>query len=177
MLDGYSTANLQQALHLLDDAGCRGVMISDNAPQTSFQQLLTNFRVIPAGGALVRNTNNDILMIYRRGKWDLPKGKQDDGETIEACTLREISEETGLTHLLLGNHLCDTYHIYEEKGQHCVKHTTWFYMSNTQNEQLLPQAEEDIDEARWVNPGDLAPFMGNTYSAIKDVLVAAGLHW
>jgi len=49
---------------------------------------------LPAGG-LVTNENNELLMIFRRGKWDLPKGKADEGETVEACALREVEEETG----------------------------------------------------------------------------------
>jgi 8-oxo-dGTP pyrophosphatase MutT (NUDIX family) len=52
--------------------------------------------IIKAGGGIVVNEQNEVLLIYRRGKWDLPKGKLDDGETIEECALREVKEETGL---------------------------------------------------------------------------------
>ena len=56
-------------------------------------------KIIAAGG-LVTNENNELLMIFRRGKWDLPKGKLDKGETIEECAIREVEEETGI-----GNHM------------------------------------------------------------------------
>ena len=42
-----------------------------------------------------------LLMIFRRGKWDLPKGKLDKGETFERCAVREIEEETGFRNLKL----------------------------------------------------------------------------
>ena len=62
-------------------------------------------KVVAAGG-LVTNDKNELLTMFRRGKWDLPKGKLDEEETIEACALREVREETGIepvsyTHLTL----------------------------------------------------------------------------
>src|SRR3982751_3416807 len=54
------------------------------------------FKIVKAGGGLVVNEENKILMIFRRGKWDLPKGKLDKGETLEQCAVREVEEETGL---------------------------------------------------------------------------------
>ena len=59
-------------------------------------------KVIAAGG-LVTNDKNELLIMFRRGKWDLPKGKLDEGETIEACALREVREETGIEHLELAS--------------------------------------------------------------------------
>jgi len=101
----------------------------------------------------------------------------DKGETIEDCALREISEETGLSQLTLGEKLCETYHIYDEKGKKRIKYTTWFKMLHTARENLVAQTEEDIEEVLWVNTSNLAPFMSNTYSAIKDVLITAGMRW
>ncbi len=34
-----------------------------------------------AGGIVIKNEK--ILFIYKNGKWDLPKGKIDKGETID----------------------------------------------------------------------------------------------
>ena len=39
--------------------------------------------IIIAGGGIVTNELGELLMIFRRGKWDLPKGKLDKGESIE----------------------------------------------------------------------------------------------
>ena len=40
---------------------------------------------IIAGGGIVENEERKILFQFRRGKWDLPKGKLEEGETIENC--------------------------------------------------------------------------------------------
>ena len=67
--------------------------------------------LIAAGGVVV-NPNNEILWIFRRGFWDLPKGKLDPNETIEACAIREVMEETGISHLVLGKRISTTTHQY-----------------------------------------------------------------
>ena len=57
-------------------------------------------QIIAAGG-LVTNPHHEILWIFRRGFWDLPKGKLEEGETIQTCALREVQEETGIHKLQL----------------------------------------------------------------------------
>jgi 8-oxo-dGTP pyrophosphatase MutT (NUDIX family) len=57
---------------------------------------MNNQQLIEAAGGLVLNERGNLLMIFRRGKWDLPKGKRDAGESIETCAVREVEEETGL---------------------------------------------------------------------------------
>ena len=41
------------------------------------------FTLVQAAGGLVKNESDEILLIFRRGKWDLPKGKLDKGESLE----------------------------------------------------------------------------------------------
>ncbi|MFM8758223.1 MAG: NUDIX domain-containing protein, partial [Methylophilaceae bacterium] len=50
---------------------------------------MANKTLIAAGG-LVENELGQVLMIFRRGKWDLPKGKLDPNESIDECALREV---------------------------------------------------------------------------------------
>ena len=71
-------------------------------------------KIIAAGG-LVINENDELLMIFRRGKWDLPKGKLDKGESIADCALREVMEETGLQQVKIEKPLGITYHEYFDK--------------------------------------------------------------
>jgi mutator protein MutT len=38
-----------------------------------------------------------LLVQHRHDHWEFPKGKLDEGETIQQAALRELAEETGLT--------------------------------------------------------------------------------
>lgn len=60
------------------------------------------FGPVAAVGGLVVNAQNELLMVRRaqdpeRGKWGLPGGFVDRGETIEEALNREVMEETGLS--------------------------------------------------------------------------------
>lgn len=59
-------------------------------------------KVISAGGIIVRdNPNKQILLtIYTHiHGLGLPKGHVEEGETVDAAAIREVTEETGLTNL------------------------------------------------------------------------------
>ena len=108
---------------------------------------------IIAGGGVVVNEKNQVLFIYRRKKWDLPKGKLDPGEDIKACAIREVMEETGIRNLTIGKLIIVTTHSYEEKGLNMQKETHWFEMkaSTIDNSILTPQLEEEIEKIEWVS--------------------------
>jgi len=174
---GASLRSYTQAIQYMDRPGTKGAIIEDVSEDSLLTQLHAMYHHIDAGGGVVFNEGNAILMIFRRGKWDLPKGKLDKGETIEECALREVTEETGLQHLSLGEKICDTYHIYTQNNEQLIKRSAWYKMTGTSADKLKPQKEENILEARWVNEKELAPLAGKSYEAIKDVLKAAGLKW
>ena len=128
----------------------------------------SNFETIIAAGGLVVN-DQKIIMIYRNGKWDLPKGKLEEGESIDVCARREVQEECGLNDLEIMTKLTNTYHTYEQNGRAILKETHWYLMSSSQNSGLLPQIEEGIDEVKWVNKGDITTYLENTFENIKRV--------
>lgn len=129
-------------------------------------------KTIVAAGGLVTNDRSELLLIYRRGFWDLPKGKLDKGETIEACAVREVEEETGLTNVQLLKPVGITYHEYFDEWKQCdvVKETHWFAMYATGNQPLVPQQEEDIKDIRWVAQQDMPQYLQNTYINIADII-------
>jgi 8-oxo-dGTP pyrophosphatase MutT (NUDIX family) len=177
VFSGATEAAFTQAIQQLDKASNKGAFIEDESAASLLTQLQAMYQPIDAGGGVVFNEAGDVLMIYRRGKWDLPKGKQDEGEQIEACALREVSEETGLENLSLGEKICETYHIYIQNKENLLKHTTWYTMRGSSAQVLTPQAEENIIEARWVHASELAPLVAKSYEAIKEVLKSAGVQW
>ncbi len=174
---GGTLRSYTHALSHMDRPGIKGAIIEDISEATLLEQLHAMYMPLDAAGGIAYNEHNEVLLIFRRGKWDLPKGKLDAGENIEECALREVSEETGLVHLTLGEKICDTYHIYEQKGQEYLKRTAWYKMKGAATDKLMPQKEENIMEAKWVSEKDLAPYTARTYEAIRHVLRIAGLHW
>jgi 8-oxo-dGTP pyrophosphatase MutT (NUDIX family) len=127
---------------------------------------------IVAGGGLVYTPQKTVLLIFRRGKWDLPKGKLDEGETLEACAVREVKEETGLSSAIIEKHLTTTWHTYHQDGKLILKESHWYLMQTPLEEALKPQEDEDIESCRWVPLNDLQAYMQNTHPSIIDVIKA-----
>ena len=140
-----------------------------------FQDFQSFFRVLEAAGGLVFNEKGQVLVIKRRGLWDLPKGKKEEGEDPDACALREVKEECGIQHLEIGKLLQTTYHSYTLDGVLMLKRTYWYQMKSSHQETLTPQTKEEITEAKWMNPEDLDIVTENTFLSIIEVLKAGKL--
>jgi len=128
-------------------------------------------QIISAGG-LVTNAHGEILWIFRRGFWDLPKGKLDEGETIQTCAVREVQEETGIVGVQLHEMLCFTNHTYFDKylNEEVVKRTYWFHMSITNLQNGIPQTTEDIEKIEWNALNTARHCLDNTYDNILEVV-------
>lgn len=129
---------------------------------------------IIAAGGIVMNPKQEILWIFRRGFWDLPKGKLDPGETILQCALREVQEETGLTQIHLNELITITYHDYFDNylNTQVTKETHWYKMSIQDLQNGIPQTEEDIEKMEWFSLDALEIPMQHTYENIKLVIAA-----
>lgn len=174
LIDEFSTPGLNSMLYEMRlEKIHAGIFKHPNLNELK-KAVWKKFQVIQAAGGIVLNDQQQLLFMYRRGKWDLPKGKLDKGETLEQCAVRETEEETGLQHVSLKKHLITTYHTYDENGKHILKETYWYLLSATGNQPLTPQAAEQIDIVEWANPGDLSKYLQNTYPSILDVLKAGG---
>lgn len=134
-----------------------------------FKELCTP---IEAAGGWVTNPKGEVLFIHRHGIWDLPKGKQDPGETLENTALREVQEETGVQDLTLGTPLHCTYHIYTQEEQVFMKCTHWYAMTSPATTPLTPQTEEGIEKAQWIPPEELDTIIQSSYPATREVFKA-----
>ena len=169
-MEGISNYNVQSISKEIEKPDYeRGILYHDNL-QELIDHFLDQFELIKAGGGIVKNEKGEILLILRKGKWDLPKGKLDAGESIEACAVREVMEETGLTNVTPGKPAGITYHSYVEKGTRILKESHWFEMTADSSQSLIPQTEEDISEIKWVSAEDLPKCLQNSYAAINDLL-------
>ncbi len=147
-----------------------GLLCWTNDSEALLNELKRQLLVMRAGGGFVHTPDKKVLLIFRRGKWDLPKGKLDAGESLPDCAVREVAEETGLTVASLGDPLSTTYHIYKEKGELILKESYWYMMRSEAASPLVPQTEEDIEECRWVHANDLHIYFSNAQPSIVDIL-------
>jgi 8-oxo-dGTP pyrophosphatase MutT (NUDIX family) len=132
------------------------------------------FRIIEAAGGVVKNKKGQMLIIYRHGKWDLPKGKLEAGETFEQAALRETEEECGIKNLKIGSRLLSTYHTYLIDEKPVLKKTLWFEILYNGNKMPVPQQKEDITEIRWIDLSEMELILKNTYGSVRDVLNYTG---
>ncbi len=144
--------------------------VSTENPKELFGHIKKKIAIIKAAGGLVKNGNGDYLFIHRLGKWDLPKGKVDQGESMRKAAVREVEEECGIKVDYLGQKISTSYHAYTMRGELVIKKTNWYEMGVNKVPKLKPQLEEDITEAIWLGKDKLGKVRKNTYPLIKDIL-------
>lgn len=115
--------------------------------------------LVPASGVLAVDGQGRVLLQRRRdtGQWAIPMGKQEFGETVTQCAVRETQEETGILVEVTG-----LLGVYSDPG-HIV-----YYDSDGETRQeyeviLLgrpvsgdPTANDEASAAGWFAPGELA---------------------
>lgn len=144
-------------------------------PKALFKQIKSSLTLIKAAGGLVKSAKGNYLFIYRNKKWDLPKGKVEKGEGMKEAGLREVEEECGVKIYTNDEKLCKTYHVYPMGTKLVLKKTNWYSMTVKGEPKLIPQKEEGITKASWLNKADLAPILINTYPSIIQVLEVGSL--
>lgn len=161
------------AIDLLENTSCKELNVYGQKKLVLWEAFKKLFKIIEAAGGIVKNKNDETLFIHRLGKWDLPKGKIEAGESLEEAALREVEEETSLSELELMGFVGNTYHIYREKNNTSVlKITHWFRMNCLGNQEPIPQIEEGIEKVEWLDnnrvKGEVLP--NNTFKNIDLIL-------
>lgn len=162
--------NVDKIIRLLEEADQQGVIVLVKDLKVAWKAFKKSFKYIKAAGGIVLNTNQEVLCIHRLGKWDLPKGKLEKNESIEACALREIEEECNVNQLKIINEIPSTYHCYPYKGKWALKRTYWYKVSTTFAGNLIPQTEEGIEKVEWIREEKLDQVFQDTYRSILEVL-------
>ena len=158
----------------VENSGETEFPIKSENPEQDFHRFQNAMIVIQAAGGIITRKES-LLFIFRNNKWDLPKGKIDEGETPEAAALREVEEECGIHGHRIIRSLQPGYHIYRSPykkslGKWIFKKTHWFEMAYEGTGDGIPQTEEGITEIRWFNRNDLNEVMNNTYENLKELL-------
>lgn len=168
--EGFAT--LEIAVDLLENTSCPEMNVYGENIEEIWEDFTHMFKVIEAAGGVVKNKKEELLFIRRLGKWDLPKGKVEKGESLEQAALREIEEETGLKELILEEFINNTFHIFTERnGEKILKTTYWFKVSYVGDAPPRPQEEEGISEVSWKNSEQISKeVLTRTFHNIKLIL-------
>lgn len=169
-IDELNTHTIKAMIHEMEQEKVHAGVFFHPDMEALKKAFFKKFTVIQAAGGLVKNESDEALLIFRRGKWDLPKGKLDEGETLEECAVREVEEETGLKNVQLLSPLMITYHTYHEGARFILKESYWYSMKVKGGQLLTPQTEEDIHEIKWVSIEGLDQYMHKSYPSVADVL-------
>ncbi|MFV0142753.1 MULTISPECIES: NUDIX hydrolase [Empedobacter] len=159
-------AQFDESFHLLSSKAAALVNIFSEDIDVVWTKFLKYYKHIQAAGGIVRNSEDDYLFIFRLGKWDLPKGKMELGESKEESAIREIEEECSLTNLELKRFLMPTFHIYFLR-EYIIKETFWFEVFYDGVELPLPQTEEGIESVEWKKENEIPQLLENSYPNIK----------
>ncbi|WP_018676614.1 NUDIX hydrolase [Riemerella columbina] len=166
--------SLDKALAILEKTPATEVGLYSSDVEQLWKAFQKLFKVVEAAGGLVENHKGETLLIYRLGKWDLPKGKLEKNEGIEAAAVREVEEETGVGHLEITHFIQETYHLYNgKKGKKNLKKTYWYAMKHHGNDTPVPQTEEGISKVEWLPKKQvLESIFPQTFKNIQIVLNA-----
>lgn len=113
------------------------------------------FGPVAAVGGLIVNELGELLLIRRarepgKGKWGLPGGFVDPGESAEEAVEREIREEIGLT-IKAMTYLCSSPNRYDYRGI-IAPVIDFFYLCSANSDSELTIAEEELDHFEWSVP-------------------------
>ena len=126
------------------------------------------FKVVKASGGVVRKQEK-VLLIFRLGKWDLPKGKLKKKEESIKCAKREVEEECSIK-VDVKDKICSTWHAYVRKGKRILKRTDWYEMNCLDDSNMQPQLAEFIEDVKWMNYKDVIRSVKNSYASIQEVV-------
>lgn len=139
-------------------------------PSDLWEAMLHDNAVLEAAGGMVEREDGRLLMIYRLGHWDLPKGKIEEGEGAEEGAIREVEEECGISHPVVYESLSPTWHAYVQNGKAILKCTHWFLMKYSGWDALRPQREEGIEQIGWFDREEVNARLPLAYPAIQELI-------
>jgi 8-oxo-(d)GTP phosphatase len=153
------------------DSGSGDAALISRDPSRLFRAFASHFELVEAAGGLVTCPSGEVLMIYRNGFWDLPKGKLYEGERAEEAGIREVEEECAVNGLTIKGTLPTSFHVYTLKGERwMLKKTQWFYMHAETKQIPRPQLDEQITRAEWISPARMKPLLTKSYRSVADLI-------
>ena len=165
----YTNAN--QIIKALKSKKTKRVYLYHSDINKLWKAFKKKFPVVEAAGGLVERKDNKLLFIFRNNKWDLPKGGVEKKELIIEAAKREVTEETGVSDLIIKKQLSDTYHIFKKGKRYRLKKTYWFKMSTGYMGMIHPQIEEGILKGEWVTKEKIDAILKNAFENIRLIIL------
>jgi 8-oxo-dGTP pyrophosphatase MutT (NUDIX family) len=166
----HSTKELYQTISLFQTGDDQALNIYGVDIEHIWNNFQGYFKFVEAAGGLVRHTSGRYLFIVRNGRWDLPKGHMEEGESSEFCALREVEEECGISGHSIVKGLNPSYHTWVYEGVSYLKRTSWFLMEYSGEMIEAPQAEEGITEAHWLLPERVCIIRQSAWDSLTDII-------
>lgn len=166
-----SPEKVDELLHLMTDKKFKEVdsitfACEDKKPLIKF--IKKKFTIIEAAGGIVEK-NGLSLLIYRKSRWDFPKGKIDKGEKKRACAVREVEEETGVK-VSIDFKIIHTWHTYIQNKKYVLKKTHWYAMTCLDDSKMAPQKEEGIKEVKFMTLTQMRSALYGSYRSIRFIV-------
>ncbi|MCX7954413.1 MAG: NUDIX domain-containing protein [Bacteroidales bacterium] len=177
VIESNKVDNTSQSVAALCDfleKDIKSICLKVNNLSDFFDKIKSKFTFIDAAGSIIINEENKVLLIHRRNKWDLPKGKIDNNESPLSAAIRETYEECNILLNEKNASFFDyTYHIYIQNNIRYFKRTYWFlfFLKEKILNTLIPQKDEEINmiifatKDEWKNI-----YSNNSYRNIVNLL-------
>ncbi len=170
----YATSELYK---IISDFQADNTISSINVYGTNIKHIWKIFRIyfteVGAAGGLVKHTSGKYLFIEKKGKLDLPKGHIEPGEEPEACALREVHEECGISGHSIIKSLQPSFHTYSWEGISYLKKTNWFLMEYDGTMVIEPQIDEGITKVEWLSPDELSKIKSTAWLSLMELINAS----
>ena len=162
--------SVAQIIKALKSSKNRKVFLYHKDIDKLWKSFKKKFPIVEAAGGLVERTDNKLLFIFRNNKWDLPKGGVEKKELIIEAAQREVTEETGVSDLIVQKQLSETFHIFKKGKRFRLKKTYWFKMSTSYMGKTKPQTEEGIKKIEWVSKEKIDEILNDAFENIRIIV-------
>ena len=163
--------SVAQIIKALKSSKNRKVFLYHKDIDKLWKSFKKKFPIVEAAGGLVERTDNKLLFIFRNNKWDLPKGGVEKKELIIEAAQREVTEETGVSDLIVQKQLSETFHIFKKGKRFRLKKTYWFKMSTSYMGETVPQIEEGIKKIEWVSKEKIDEILNDAFENIRIIVL------